>query len=247
MLLRLTQVQQAIDVDPANAELLSLKSELEELISLTKQAIAASQPPAPTPKAGPSKPSRPAATASTSSPRPTAGPSAPAPAEASPAIPSFKVSDEILAKYTDGVFYPARILSMHGPTTASIYTVQYLGAYSSTPQVQLPLSSIKPMTAQKRKQLDDEREDKEKDKKKAKNEKWKEIKQSKNEEQLKKMNSWQSFGKKAAKKGIAVPGLTGGSMFRSPDTVTGKGQSGLPCVPLGMCRGVHARRGWSQG
>ena len=197
--LRLTQVQQAIDVDPSNAELLALKSELEELIDLTKQAIAASQPPAPTSKAGPSKPSRPAA--STSSPHPTAGPSASAPAaapstEASPSLPTFKVSDEILAKYTDGVFYPAKIVSMHGPSNQSIYTVQYLGAYSATPQVQLPLAAIKPMTAQKRKQLDEEREDKEKEKKKAKNEKWKEIKTQKNTEQVKKMDSWAKFGQK---------------------------------------------------
>jgi len=85
------------------------------------------------------------------------------------------------------------------------------------------------MTAQKRKALEDEKEDREKDKKKAKNEKWKEIKQSKNEEQVKKMESWQKFGVKAKKKGIAPKGLLGGSMFRSPDTVNGKGEFMLNC------------------
>ncbi|KAL7418210.1 hypothetical protein BDY24DRAFT_374469 [Mrakia frigida] len=216
---QLTQVQQAVDADPGNEELLSLKAELEELISLTKQAIAASHPPV-VPTAGPSRPSpKPSAAATTA----TAGPSSlPPSSSSSSSFPTYKVSDEVLAKFTDGVFYPARIISIHGPPASPLYTVQYLGAYSATPPVQLPLSSVKPMTAQKRKALEDEKEDREKDKKKAKNEKWKEIKQSKNEEQVKKMESWQKFGVKAKKKGIAPKGLLGGSMFRSPDTVNGK-------------------------
>lgn len=217
--------------------MLSLKAELEELIDLTKQAIAASYPSS-QPSAGPSRPSqashKPAATSTQSSLPSSAAPSS----SSSSSLPTYKVTDEVLAKFTDGIFYPARIISIHGPPASPLYTLQYLGSYSSTPPVQLPLSSVKPMTAQKRKTLEDEKEDREKDKKKAKNEKWKEIKQSKNEEQVKKMESWQKFGVKAKKKGIAPKGLVGGSMFRSPDTVNGKGE----------CRTDNgARRGGMEG
>lgn len=113
-----------------------------------------------------------------------------------------------------------------GPTASSPLWTLTWSAYADSPPVQLPLSALKPIPiGQKRKLEEAKKEEAEKEKKKAKNEKWKEVKKSKNEEAVAKQQSWQKFGVKAKKKGIAIAGLTGESIFRSPDNPHGRGQS----------------------
>ncbi|CDZ96400.1 Splicing factor SPF30 [Phaffia rhodozyma] len=227
---QLSQVKIALSADPSNAELQGLESELQELIDLTKAAYAPPPPP----------PSAPAPSSSLSSAKVAASSSTSAPASSSKSTPvesnsstttgveppvtasQFKVSDFVLAKYTDGSFYPAKILSQSGPAGNPIYTVLYT-SYASSPPSTIPLSSLKPLPAsQKRKAEEKFKEENEKERKKVKNEKWKEIKKVKNEEQIKKQSSWQAFGQKAKKKGVKVAGLDGSSIFKTPDAVNGK-------------------------
>lgn len=43
-----------------------------------------------------------------------------------------------------------------------------------------------------------------------------------------KQNSWQKFGKKAAKKGIHIAGLEGKSVFQTPDNPYGESAASKP-------------------
>jgi survival-of-motor-neuron-related-splicing factor 30 len=235
LLFRLTQVKVALKDDPTNGELSSLQSELEQLIDLCRAAI---QPaPAPVSSASSKNPSTStAAASSTPAPAPlsssTPNDASPLPSSASSTpTQNYKVGDEVLAKYTDSKFYPAKIISgPSGPSHSPLFTLLWT-SYSSSPPTTLPLSSLKPLPpAQKRKLEESQKEEAEKEKKKAKNEKWKEVKKSKNEEAVQKQQSWQKFGVKAKKKGIAIAGLQGDSIFRSPDNPNGKGLSSFRCL-----------------
>ncbi|KIJ26142.1 hypothetical protein M422DRAFT_272835 [Sphaerobolus stellatus SS14] len=65
-------------------------------------------------------------------------------------------------------------------------------------------------------ELCDERE------RKKKNEKKVEIRAQKAKEQETKMMSWQKFTKKAEKKGVNIAGVSGTSIFKTPDNPYGK-------------------------
>lgn len=117
---QLETVQSSLQVDPKNSELQSLKTELEELITLTETSIAELKP-APAP---PSKPSSPPAkeTWKEQAPRP------PQPEEVPPPPPaSFSVNDNVLARWVsgDGAFYPARITSITGSSSNPVYLVSF--------------------------------------------------------------------------------------------------------------------------
>ncbi len=65
-------------------------------------------------------------------------------------------------------------------------------------------SSVHALSAKRK--LTTEEIEKEKDKKKKKNEKWTETMNEKTKVTLQKKSAWESFGKKAAKKGVKIGG-----------------------------------------
>lgn len=127
---QLETVQTSLQVDPENADLQSLKTELEELIHLTETSIAELKPavlakkpsPAPT-KEKWSKENHPAYQAGYR--KPTTEP--PPPAEEPSAPVSFSVNDSVLARWVSGdnAFYPARITSITGSSSNPVYIVSF--------------------------------------------------------------------------------------------------------------------------
>lgn len=124
---QLSQVDTALSSDPTNAELLTLKGELENLISLTKSLAAAStsSSSASTDHAAPTQPTqkKPIARRETES-------------------VGYITGQEVLARYSDGRMYPARIVSIAGDPASPIYTVVYKG-YGNTEM--LSASSLRPL------------------------------------------------------------------------------------------------------
>lgn len=113
-----------MQVDPDNTELQSLKTELEELITLTETSIAELQPPAPA-----SKPAPPPAkeTWKETGPRkPRAELTEEAPPPPPPPV-SFSVNENVLARWVSGdnAFYPARITSITGSSSNPVYLVSF--------------------------------------------------------------------------------------------------------------------------
>jgi survival of motor neuron-related-splicing factor 30 len=201
---QLSQVELALAGDPENAELISLRSELQELINLTTSLISQSESATSSPK--PTDTSRKAATARSSV--------------------TWSAGDECLAKYSgDGAWYPARINSVAGSAEKRIYSIMFKG-YNTTEQVEA--SSLKPLPpnhsllpSAKRKVKEDE--DEEKERKRKKNEKKLETRAAKAKEQLQKQASWQKFAKKSEKKGVHIAGMAGTSIFKTPDNPLGRG------------------------
>ncbi|KAI0348465.1 hypothetical protein BDW22DRAFT_92839 [Trametopsis cervina] len=218
---QLSQVEVALQADPSNAELASLKSELSELIALTKAALAQSA----------------AASSSSlaSSSKAKAGGTA-------PAKKAFVAGDECLAKYSgDGQWYAARVASVGGAAENRQYSVVFRG-YNSTEIVNA--SQIKALPSNysgpgiggggggsgaiggggsggaKRKLSKEEEEERER--KKKKNEKKLENKAAKAKEQTEKQATWQKFAKKSERKGIHIAGVSGTSIFKTPDNPLGR-------------------------
>lgn len=149
---QLETVQSSLQVDPDNAELQSLKTELEEFIKLTEDAIRELKPPPP--PSAPSKPSPPPPPPEKWSkekhPAYQAGyrkPAAePAPAdEPSPPV-SFSVNDTVLARWVSGdnAFYPARITSITGSSSNPVYIVSFK-SYGTTET--LTAKDLKPISS----------------------------------------------------------------------------------------------------
>jgi survival-of-motor-neuron-related-splicing factor 30 len=128
---QLETVQSSLQAEPDNAELQSLRTELEEVISLTETAIAELKPAsAPAPK----KPSPPPVKEKWSKenhPAYQAGyrkPSTPQESVEEVNQPAtFSVNDTVLAKWISGdnSFYPARITSITGSTSKPVYIVTF--------------------------------------------------------------------------------------------------------------------------
>ncbi|GAA5907896.1 hypothetical protein JCM8208_001979 [Rhodotorula glutinis] len=238
---QLSQIKLGLVKDPSNAELQTLKSELEDLISLTRQYLGAQAAPAP-PAASTSSSAARAPSATSPAPRasPAAGrpatlgaaPSSSSTSSSAPAHHKFATGDDCSCRYSDGKWYPARITSITGPAAEPIYTVVYRGY--DTPEVcsagdMRPLNKWDAKEAKEREaqQQGDKRklmsapelskDDLEKERKRRKNEKKAETQKAKAEEASSKAKSWQSFAKKGTKKGVHIPGVAGGSIFRSPD------------------------------
>lgn len=137
--LQLETVQSGLQADPENAELLNLKSELEEVISLTESAIAELKPSsAPSPPTKESvrpaneKWSRENHPAFQAGGRKAAAPHSPV--EDTAQTPTlYAVNDTVLAKWVSGdnSFYPARITSITGSSTAPVYHVTFK-SYTTT-------------------------------------------------------------------------------------------------------------------
>lgn len=212
---QLSQVEVALEADPSNTELASLRSELKELIELTQTAIAQQEAAASSSKA---EASRKAAAAGSS-------------------VKTWVAGDECLAKYSgDGQWYPARIASVSGSADNRVYSVLFKG-YNSTELVnssqmkQIPANYQAPAPVNNKRKLN-KVEEEEKERKKKKNEKKIEVRAAKAKEQTVKQQSWQKFAKKSEKKGIHIAGVAGTSIFKTPENPLGKGKvlcyAGIP-------------------
>ncbi|KAJ9122483.1 hypothetical protein QFC22_001911 [Naganishia vaughanmartiniae] len=219
---QLSQVSLALEADPSNAELSSLKLELEEIIALTKQAMGV------TAEAVPKK------TTTTASPAPavSVASSSAAKGKAKEASATsgknYRAGDEVVARYKDGKWYSARVTVVSGSIDDPLYTIIFKGYNIPTT---LPATLLRPVgtdetgaipTAGGIKRKPAEMDEREKEKRKKKNEKRQEVNAAKTAETNEKKNAWQSFGKKATKKGVKIGGLEGKSIFRTPDNPHGK-------------------------
>ncbi|GAW20319.1 hypothetical protein ANO14919_098210 [Xylariales sp. No.14919] len=148
---QLDVVEAALRDDPSNAELLALKAELTLALSLLDESLAESQPTKASSKQHASAPSPPPAQEKWSRENHPAFKKPPPPedkdVDAGPV--NYKVNDNVMAKWVSGdkAFYPARITSITGSSTAPIYVVKFK-SYDNTEQ--LRAKDIRPV-AQKRK------------------------------------------------------------------------------------------------
>jgi survival-of-motor-neuron-related-splicing factor 30 len=217
---QLSQVELALQTDPENAGLLSLRSELQELISLTQQSLAQA-----------------ASSSRADSVRKTAN---------STPSHTWTAGSDCLAKYSgDGGWYPARITSVGGSAENPVYSIMFKG-YNTTELIKggeikpLPANHQEKVSAPSKRKLT-KAEDEERDRKKKRNEKKLEVKAAKAKEQLAKQATWQKFAKKSEKKGVHIAGVAGTSIFKTPDNplgrvgVTGSGK-GMTEVAI---RGKH--------
>ncbi|KAI1274688.1 hypothetical protein F5Y07DRAFT_209060 [Xylaria sp. FL0933] len=156
---QLDVVEAGLRDDPSNAELLALKSELDDALSLLNESLAELKPTKATSRPQASQPSPPPPPPQEKWSRENH------PAFKKPAPPedkdkdkdkdvdagpvNYKVNDNVMAKWVSGdkAFYPARITSITGSSTAPIYVVKFK-SYDNTEQ--LRAKDIRPI-AQKRK------------------------------------------------------------------------------------------------
>jgi hypothetical protein len=206
--LQLTQVETALEADPDNAELASLRSELNQLIELAQTAIAQAE----------------AAAASSSSKQKSSH------GASSSATPThaWGAGDDCLARYSaDNQWYPARITFVGGAPENRVYSIVFKG-YNSTELVKstelkpMPNNYVQNVPNSNKRKLSKEEED-EREKKKKKNEKKVAMKAEKAKEQAAKQHTWQKFAKKSEKKGVHIAGVAGTSIFKTPDNPLGRG------------------------
>ena len=148
-------VQLALQADPDNAELQEIQTELEQVISLTEATIAELKPssvPAVVPKKAPEPPvkekwsreNHPAFKKTTPASTTSEEPDTPT---------TFSVNDTVLAKWHSGDkgFYPARITSITGSSTAPVYIVKFK-SYDTTET--LRAKDIKPIVNPNKRKAD---------------------------------------------------------------------------------------------
>ena len=147
-------VQLGLQADPDSAELQELKTELEQVISLTEAAIAELKPssvPAVVPKKSAEPPVKEKWSRENHPAFKKAAPAA-APDETESST-TFKVNDTVLAKWHSGDkgFYPARITSITGSSTAPVYIVKFK-SYDTTET--LRAKDIKPIVNPNKRKAD---------------------------------------------------------------------------------------------
>ncbi|KAI9885593.1 MAG: hypothetical protein M1823_002602 [Watsoniomyces obsoletus] len=167
--LQLETVQLGLQADPDNAELQNLKTELEEVISLTESAIAELKPAsAPAPRRPPPAPQKPSPRSPVQEKwsrenhpafqagyRKPTGPQSPVEEPSrSTATTTYSVNDTVLARWVsgDGAFYPARITSITGSSTNPVYVVSFK-SYATTETV--AAKDLKPIANDSRKRKAD--------------------------------------------------------------------------------------------
>ncbi|KAM0277739.1 hypothetical protein ACHAQH_005600 [Verticillium albo-atrum] len=131
---QLDVVHAGLSDDPENAELKNLQAELQEMISLIDESLAELKPkqaPQPAAPVKPPTPPEPEKWSRENHPafKKTAAAAATQPAEddAAAAQATYNVNDTVLAKWVTGDkgFYPARITSITGSSTARVYIVKF--------------------------------------------------------------------------------------------------------------------------
>lgn len=150
--MQLETVQLGLQADPDSTELQELKTELEQVISLTEGAIAELKPSS-VPAAVPKKSTEPPLKEKWSRENHPAFKKTTAPVEEADTPTSFKVNDTVLAKWHSGDkgFYPARITSITGSSTAPVYIVKFT-SYDTTET--LRAKDIKPMVNPNKRKAD---------------------------------------------------------------------------------------------
>ncbi|KAF3925428.1 hypothetical protein ABW21_db0200170 [Orbilia brochopaga] len=128
--LQLESVEAALKTSPDNNELLDLKKELEELISLTEVVIA-EQNPAP---AAPAPSSAATNSHATNRKRPAEAAAETASNGSAPPTVTYNVGDQVQARWVsgDGALYPARITTVTGSSKNPVYVVTFTGYDNST-------------------------------------------------------------------------------------------------------------------
>ncbi|KAF8864734.1 hypothetical protein BDZ45DRAFT_701563 [Acephala macrosclerotiorum] len=149
--LQLETVQLGLQADPDSAELQELKTELEQVISLTEGAIAELKP-ASVPTVQPKKSAEPVKEKWSRENHP-AFKKTPVLAEEAETSTTFKVNDMVLAKWHSGDkgFYPARITSITGSSTSPVYIVKFKN-YDTTET--LRAKDIKPIVNPNKRKAD---------------------------------------------------------------------------------------------
>lgn len=153
--LQLETVQLGLQADPDSAELQELQTELEQVISLQEAAIEELRP-ASAPIAPPKKASQPTVNPKWSvKDHPAYQKTAPPQslAEEPSTSTAFSVNDMVLAKWHSGDkgFYPARITSITGSSTAPVYIVKFK-SYDTTET--LRSKDIKPIVNPNKRKAD---------------------------------------------------------------------------------------------
>ena len=145
-------VQLGLQADPDSNELQELKTELEQVISLTEAAIAELKPSS-VPAVASKKSSELPVKEKWSRENHPAFKKTAAPVEESDTPTSFKVNDMVLAKWHSGDkgFYPARITSITGSSTAPVYIVKFK-SYDTTET--LRAKDIKPIVNPNKRKAD---------------------------------------------------------------------------------------------
>lgn len=245
--LQLDQVNDGLTVAPDDEELLTLKEELTDLISLLKEQLVTEQAEQASKHQKKWQQQKKPVTSATASPTPHIATSdgdennnTPEPTSDNKNKP-FVVGDVVSAKWAsgDGAYYPAKITSATGSSAAPYYTVQFL-KYDETYET-LPHYHIRVLAEDKKRKFTQPGFDKPPPAKKI-DPKVREAQEEKKlrrlrekQEMEKQQKSWQNFATKGPKKrsgtvGKSVP-LGTNSMFKTPDGLDGRGN---PAVKRGM-------------
>ena len=149
-------MQPGLQADPDNSELLNLKTELEELISILESNLAELKPAtAPAPAKKPSPPPVKEKWSKENHPAYQAGYRKPAIAQDETEKPSsFQVNDLVLAKWKSGdkSMYPAKITSITGSSSKQVYIVRFKAGGD---QETLFAHELKPLSIESRKRKAD--------------------------------------------------------------------------------------------
>ncbi|KAG9234499.1 hypothetical protein BJ875DRAFT_376329 [Amylocarpus encephaloides] len=151
--LQLETVQLGLQADPDSPELQELKTELEQVISLTEAAIAELKPSS-VPAAAPKKTEPTVREKWSRENHPAFKKNPPSPASEEADTPTkFSVNDTVLAKWHSGDkgFYPARITSITGSSTSPVYIVKFK-SYDTTET--LRAKDIKPIVNPNKRKAD---------------------------------------------------------------------------------------------
>ncbi|GAA99190.1 uncharacterized protein L969DRAFT_93652 [Mixia osmundae IAM 14324] len=213
---QLSNIKTSLAKDPTNQDLLTLRDEVQLLVDLTKEALGqtqASKPVASSSRQPVTSRSSVVGSARSDSSSSSKGASSSASAAASALLSS---GDDCMAKYAqDGKWYPARVTAVGGSKDNPVYSITWT-EFNTTDAV--GPAEIKAISDSKKRALAQSALDEaENARKRARNVKKEENRQVKAAEQVEKQKSWQSFAKKSAKKGVHIPGMTGESMFKTPD------------------------------
>ncbi|KAI8322090.1 hypothetical protein GQ54DRAFT_163496 [Martensiomyces pterosporus] len=221
---KLAEVELALSADPSNSELQILKREIEDLLQLTMQ-LQGGEPNSTAPAVSDNKKQEEKART-----QPTVNST---PTSASSEKHEWRIGDECMARYkADSQFYPARVVAVHG---GDAYQVTFVG-YGDMQETR-----GEDMTGQKRKHDEDKGSagQKEQTQQQQRNAggagslgmKHGKIEKHKSSERSKSggggsaatgQQAWLKFAKGGHSKKLKAKAINSHSIFKSPDTVTGK-------------------------
>jgi len=144
----------------------------------------------------------------------------------------WKAGDECLAKTSDRGWQRARIANVGGAEGNRVFSVLFKDKGQTELLKAVDLKHLPPSmqngaenswgASGKKRKFANKEEEEEVERRKRRNAKKVETREVKAQEQKAKQDSWKKFTTKAAKKGIEVAGVTGKSIFKTPDNPLGK-------------------------